>query len=234
MKKTIKEIAYTPPDDILPGTKVISKHDFNIVYADPPWDINQKGKLGACQHYDLMTLDEIKAMPVADLCQENAMCFLWTTAGALPYSFSVLKEWGFKYSGIYVWIKPGFLGLGNPLRNCVEFCLLGRRGKVERTCKNQHNWGFFPLQFHSKKPDEMYSIIERLYSNCTERLELFARFRPSNPNWYCWGKESEGGSDIYIPGYPVDKYTDRVKFIAPEDASSEPASYKGRHTKEEA
>ena len=73
MKNIRPDKVYIPPKDIQPGTRVVSKHDFDVVYADPPWDINQKGKLGACQHYDLMTLDEIKAMPVADLCQENAM-----------------------------------------------------------------------------------------------------------------------------------------------------------------
>ena len=233
MKTTRKDVAYVPPNDIPHGTRVDSKHDFNIVYADPPWEINQRGNYGAIKHYDLMSLDQIKAMPVAELCQENAMCFLWTTAGALPHAFDVLKSWGFKYCGIYVWIKFN-LGLGNPLRNCVEFCLLGRRGKVERTLNNQHNWGFFPLQFHSKKPEEMYSIIERLYGNCTERLELFARLRPSNPNWYCWGNESAGGSDIYIPGYPVPEYSNRVKFTAPENISSEPDTCKDSCTKEEA
>ena len=80
----------------------------------------------------------------------------------------------------------------------------------------------------------MYSIIERLYGNCTERLELFARLRPSNPNWYCWGNESAGGSDIYIPGYPVPEYSNRVKFTAPENISSEPDTCKDSCTKEEA
>lgn len=241
MARVRPDVHYIRPRDIAPGTRVISKHDFDVVYADPPWDINQKGNYGACKHYDLMTLDEIKAMPIADLCKENAVCFLWTTAGALPHAFGVLKEWGFKYSGIYVWIKPGYLGLGQPLRNCVEFCLLGKRGKVEHTCKKQHNWGFFPFQFHSKKPEEMYAVIERLYKNCPDRLELFARERPSNLSYYCWGNECAGGSDIYIPGYPVPEYSDRVKFIPPEKAptdapatTSEKSTYQPKHVKEEA
>ena len=89
----------------------------------------------------------------------------------------------------------------------------------------QPDWMFFPRQNHSHKPEEMYAIIERMHQN-KDYLELFARKRPSNPNWYIWGNEAEGGSDIYIPGYPVPEYSDRVSFISPEQ---EP-----QHMKEEA
>ena len=29
---------------------------YNCVMADPPWDINQRGRLGAENHYELMPL----------------------------------------------------------------------------------------------------------------------------------------------------------------------------------
>ena len=62
-------------------------------------------------------------------------------------------------------------------------------------------------------------MIERLYQN-RNYLELFARKRPSNPKWYIWGDEAEGGSDIVIPGYPVPAYSGRVN-LNPSDAGKE-------------
>ena len=49
---------------------------FRVIYADPPWDIAQKGARGAVAHYDLMTLDRIKGMPVGELAADNATLLL--------------------------------------------------------------------------------------------------------------------------------------------------------------
>ena len=46
------------------------------ILADPPWLLNQLGNYGAVNHYSLMTLERIKAMPVGDLAEENAHCWL--------------------------------------------------------------------------------------------------------------------------------------------------------------
>ncbi len=215
MTKKKDDIVYIRPADIAPGTRVISKHDFDVVYADPPWAINQTGTYGASKHYDLMTMDEIKAMPLKDLCKENAACFLWVTNGLMQEGLDVLKAWGFTYRSPFFWIKSQ-LGLGQYLRNSSETLLLGTKGKMPVAFKAQPNWGFFPRQDHSHKPEEMYAIIERLYPNC-DYLELFARKRTTHQNWWIWGNEAEGGSDVYIPGYPVPEYSGKVKFIPPRD-----------------
>jgi N6-adenosine-specific RNA methylase IME4 len=52
---------------------------YKTIMADPPWDIEQKGARGAVRHYRLMTLDQIKAMPVADLADpegSHCLCFM--------------------------------------------------------------------------------------------------------------------------------------------------------------
>ena len=61
----------------------MSIRKYRTILADPPWDINQKGKYGAGKHYELMKLDRIKAMPVADFsewiyqCAESACPVFW-------------------------------------------------------------------------------------------------------------------------------------------------------------
>ncbi len=56
---------------------------YSTILADPPWSINQKGKRGAVMHYQLMSLEDIKNMPVVDLAEENAHLWLWIPNGLL-------------------------------------------------------------------------------------------------------------------------------------------------------
>ena len=178
---------------------------YKTILADPPWDIQQKGKSrGAIKHYNLMTLYRIKAMPIADLVEENSHCWLWVTNATLEAGFDVLRAWGFTPRSIYTWVKPR-LGLGVYLRNCTEHLLLGTRGKAPIQFKGQMNWGFMPLPDPRHKPEEVYDIIER----CSEGnyLELFAR-RPRH-GWDIWGNEV--ASDVKIKDFPVPVYKVNAK-----------------------
>ena len=188
---------------------------YKTILADPPWDIQQKGKSrGAIKHYNLMTLYRIKAMPIADLVEENSHCWLWVTNATLEAGFDVLRAWGFTPRSIYTWVKPR-LGLGVYLRNCTEHLLLGTRGKAPIQFKGQMNWGFMPLQDHSHKPEEVYDIIER----CSEGnyLELFAR-RPRH-GWGIWGNEV--ASDVKIKGFPVPVYKENAKYFTETEREDE-------------
>ncbi|MCD2222832.1 hypothetical protein LAX72_13695 [Listeria monocytogenes] len=89
----------------------------------------QKGKRGAINHYKLMTLEKIKAMPVADLIDEDVHCWLWVNNATLEVGFDVLHAWGFESKSIFTWVMPQ-LGLDNYLRNCKEHLLLGTRRKA--------------------------------------------------------------------------------------------------------
>lgn len=170
---------------------------YKTVMADPPWDIQQKGRYGAINHYNLMTLDDIKAMPVSDLTDpEGSHCWLWVTNAALRYGYEVLEAWGFTPRSILTWAKPR-IGLGVYLRNTTEHVLFGTRGKAPVRFNGQPTWMFAPLQDHSHKPEEQYAVIQRVSPG--PYLELFARRR--QPGWDAWGNEI--ASDIDIPGYPV-------------------------------
>lgn len=172
---------------------------FATILADPPWDIQQKSKWGARDHYNLMTLRAIKALPVGDLATPNAHLWLWVTNATLRAGYDVMEAWGFTARSPLTWIKPR-LGLGNYLRNATEHLILGTRGKAPVRYRAQPTWMFAPLQEHSHKPEEQYAVIERISDG--PFLELFARRRPpSNADWSVWGNEID--SDIQIPGYPV-------------------------------
>lgn len=196
---------------------------YRTILADPPWNINQRGKYSnrsAESHYPLMTLEQIKAMPISDLAAENAHLYLWIPNGLLQEGLDVIKAWGFTYRSPLYWIKPR-LGLGNYIRNASETCLFATRGKAPVKFHSQPNWMFCAQMEHSRKPSEQFPVIERL--SHPPYLELFARRRPSDPEWDVWGNEID--SDIVIPGYPVPKYSTKAKqYMATDiDASTDDA-----------
>ena len=177
---------------------------FNTVLLDPPWSIQQKGNLGASTHYNVMTLEEIKALPINELTSDNAHVWLWITNAVVPHIPELMKAWGLTYRSIYTWCKPR-LGLGQYLRNCTEQLILCTKGKAAIQFRGQMNWGFMPVQDHSHKPEEVYEIIERCSPG--PYLEMFARQR--HPGWYAWGNEVP--SDIVIDDQPVPEYTEDAK-----------------------
>jgi len=182
------------------ATQATKKNKYSVILADPPWDIDQKGNYGAINHYDLMTLERIKAMPVADLAEDNCHLYLWCTNGSLRAAYEVLEAWGFVQKSLLVWIKLR-LGLGRYFRHCNEICLFAVRGKMPVHCNSQPNLITGPVLKHSEKPLEQYIIIDRMSPPGAKKLELFARHR--QPGWDIWGLEAPDGSDINIPGYPV-------------------------------
>jgi N6-adenosine-specific RNA methylase IME4 len=114
---------------------------YSIILADPPWRFetrSDKGR-GRCPdgmgHYPVMSLDWIKALPVADLAQRDCALFLWTTAPFMEASIDVLREWDFMFKTVaFTWAKTNkvadsaFMGGGYTTRGNAEFCLLATRG----------------------------------------------------------------------------------------------------------
>ena len=78
-----------------PATSGPKKH--KVCYADPPWPHAQAGARGAINHYDLMSIDDIVAMPIADFMEDDSTLLLWTTNAALPDALHVMEAWGFTY-----------------------------------------------------------------------------------------------------------------------------------------
>lgn len=202
MNETTRDHRLDPDRTPRPGS-------YRAILADPPWSLHQKGKLGASEHYDLMNDERILDLgdAVSEVAAENSFCFLWVTAATLPLGIQVLTRWGFRYANYYFWAKPRFT-LGNTFRNAGELLLLGVRGKGTKFAfHSQPNWGMYPLQAHSHKPEEIHSMIERVIGD-GPFLELFARRpAPTRGDWDIWGNEIAGSEPSLISlkkwGYPV-------------------------------
>ena len=205
-----------------PSVEAANPQRFGCIMADPPWDILQGGRLGAIRHYDLMPLDQVKRMGEAidALAEPDAHLWLWVTNGTLRAGYDVMEAWGFTPRSPLTWIKPRF-GLGNYLRNATEHVLLGTRGKAPVQFKAQPTWAYWPLLEHSVKPDEIYSVIDRVSGRDTKKLELFARRRPPAPNWSVWGNEIESDVSLAPWGYPVPSDYARQDDEIPADGEGE-------------
>lgn len=171
---------------------------FATVLADPPWQYNDKlsarVKRGAARHYDVMPLDDIRALPVRCLAEENAHLYLCTTNPFLSAAFSVMEAWGFKYKTTLTWVKvtragQPRIGMGHYFRGCTEPILFGVRGKLPLLARNLPNVFMAERTSHSTKPDELYNLVQS--ASPGPRVELFAR--TARPGWSGWGNEYPGG-----------------------------------------
>lgn len=168
---------------------------YNVIYADPPWRYRDRKCNGACEHhYGTMTLEEIKNLPIKELCEKDCVLFLWTTYPMLKDAMELMEAWGFKYKTIaFQWIKlnkkgkGNFFGLGRWTRGNTEPCLLAVKGKPQRESNSISQLIEEPLRAHSQKPDSTRDKIKLLMGAGSRCLELFAREEVEN--WDCWGNE---------------------------------------------
>jgi N6-adenosine-specific RNA methylase IME4 len=182
---------------------------FSCVLADPPWQFqNRTGKI-APEHkrlsrYSTMSLTEIVEFPVKEIIRPTAHLYLWVPNALLLEGLKVMQAWGFTYKTNLVWQKvrkdggPDGRGVGFYFRNTTELILFGVRGKNARTLspgRRQVNVIRTQKREHSRKPDEIYSIIESCSSG--PYLELFAR--GARPGWNTWGDQAE----TYYPNWPT-------------------------------
>lgn len=180
--------------------KCVPEKGYGTILADPPWQFrNRTGKM-APEHkrlsrYSTIKLKEIKEIPISVVAAENSHLYLWVPNALLKEGLEVMEAWGFEYKTNLIWHKirkdggPDGRGVGFYFRNTTEIILFGIRGKL-RTLdpgRTQVNIIRSRKREHSRKPDELYDIIEQ----CSPGpfLELFARGK--RENWDQWGNEVE-------------------------------------------
>jgi N6-adenosine-specific RNA methylase IME4 len=184
-----------PPLPVVPG-------GFHTVLADPPWRFtNRTGKV-APEHrrldrYDTMGTEEISAIPVANVLADTAHLYLWVPNALVGDGLHVMSAWGFVYKSMLIWHKvrkdggSDGRGVGFYFRNVTEPVLFGVRGRLRtrEAGRRQVNLLASRKREHSRKPDELYAIVE----SCSPGpyLELFARY-PRN-GWRAWGLEAVPG-----------------------------------------
>jgi len=176
---------------------------YNIIYADPAWTFknynDKKSNSNANHHYLCMTLEEIKALPVNDITDDNCILFMWCTDPLLNKQIEVINSWGFKYKTVaFYWIKENknktnstyWKGTGYWTRANPEICVLATKGKPRRISGNVDKLVFAVRDAHSKKPKIVKDKIVKLCGDLP-RIELFARnVGLFSDGWDYWGNEA--------------------------------------------
>lgn len=83
---------------------------YEIIYADPPWDYDDKansGKRGASHKYQCMDLQDIMALPVKRLAAPNSVLFMWHVGPMPMEAIKVAEAWGFTVRNFkaFTWVK---------------------------------------------------------------------------------------------------------------------------------
>jgi len=173
---------------------------YSTLLIDPPWRFsNRTGKM-APEHrrlnrYQTLSFDEIAALPVPKMMAETAHCYLWCPNALIEFGLQTLRAWGFEYKTNIVWYKvrkdggPDGRGVGFYFRNVTELILFGVKGRMRTLApgRRQTNIIVQRKREHSRKPDELYQIIEECSPG--PYLEMFAR--QQRPGWDVWGDEVE-------------------------------------------
>ncbi|WP_408585961.1 MT-A70 family methyltransferase [Novosphingobium sp.] len=185
---------------------------FQLLYADPPWrtvlwdgaERTPTQKTGE-DHYPTMSIEDMVALPVAEIAASNAVLVMWAIGSHLDQAIDLGRAWGFSYvTDLFYWAKqrqlrpnqadlftddvpPCPIGMGKYTRKQVEPCLLFKRGKGLRVL--DHGVAQLivePKREHSRKPDRVYADLEALFG-FFPRVELFTR--TTREGWSSWGNQ---------------------------------------------
>lgn len=193
------------PDNIKSSVSIdfinsVENKGYKTILADPPWRFNNRTGKVAPEHkrlnrYETLALGDIMEIPVSLASAENSHLYLWVPNALLPEGLLAMKAWGFEYKSNLIWHKirkdggPDGRGVGFYFRNTTEIILFGIRGRM-RTLppgRSQVNILKTQKQEHSRKPDELYELIERCSPG--PYLEIFSRGR--RKGWDVFGNQTE-------------------------------------------
>lgn len=184
----------TPTGQSEQVTLSLPRNDYQIIYADPPWQHDDRaaaGKRGAAFKYKTMSLSDIKQLPISDYCADNCVLFMWHVAPMPQEALDVVRAWGFKLKTFkgFTWVKQNkkadsyFMGMGNWTRANSEDCLIAVRGNPKRVSASVRQIVVARLRGHSQKPDEVRDRIVELMGD-VPRVELFARQRVAGWDYF--------------------------------------------------
>ena len=194
---------------------------YDVILCDVPirYDTTTRSD-GAADHYSMMTVDELCELQVP--AAANAVIFFWMSPSIMydtvprqvaitdeegggmiqgtvdvPVYKAILDSWGFtRVKGEFSWDKEK-MGSGYIVRGQHENCIIAHRGRMPAPAESFPSVIRAPRRQFSRKPDEMYGIIEKMYPGRHKYLELFARQQHS-PAWDTYGNQTahfeEGGA----------------------------------------
>jgi len=168
---------------------------FGVLMMDPPWDIHMT------LPYGTLTDDEMKDLKIQDL-QDDGILLLWVTGRAMEVGRECLTRWGYNRIDELVWVKTNQLQrlirtgrTGHWLNHSKEHVLIAQKGNppwLNRFIDTDVIVA--EVRETSRKPDEVYEIVERLVGadRGVRKLEMFGRKHNRRRGWMTIGNQLDG------------------------------------------
>lgn len=189
----------------------LPRTDYGLILADPPWPFATYSGEGGTptqkdgeDHYPVLSMDDLAALPVGDFAAKDCALAMWVVGSHIDVAIDLGRRWGFtlKTDG-FIWLKQKMIdafqidwmtddiaeppmSMGYFTRKGAEICLFFTRGKPPICAHDVRQVIVAPKREHSRKPDEQYPRLERLFGD-VPRAELFCR--TSRKGWDAWGNE---------------------------------------------
>jgi len=166
---------------------------FDVLVIDPPWKVASANPTrGVAIKFPTMPDAAIARLPVRCV-QDQGLLFLWVVNGRHAFGIQTLLGWGYRYVTSVAWVKQtskGNLAKGHGfyLQHAKETCLVGMKGTALGVRVPRRTVIEAVRREQSRKPDELYAIIEEAAPNGMY-LELFGRRHNLRDNWVTIGNQ---------------------------------------------
>lgn len=188
---------------------------YKTIVADPPWKYEGRGPASAKEHrpnsygaapgseerYGAMTMQELKAMPIKDISENEAHLYLWVTNAFIERGWHLCKDWGFEPKTVVTWGKlrrsdgKPSMKTGYYFRGATEHFIFATKKNLRLKGKDCEPTLFLSERLpHSVKPEWFYELVER--SSYGNFLELFARKK--RVGWDAFGNEVENSINFKL------------------------------------
>lgn len=175
----------------LTETPPIPDDKYRCIVIDPPWPMKkiereERPNQGIELDYPVMSLDDIKALPVNTLGHaDGCHLYLWVTQKYLPFGLELVKAWGFKYQCLMTWRKNVGITPFSWMYD-TEHVIFAKMGSLPLTQLGLRLSFDAKVKGHSVKPDTFFDD-RVLLASPEPRLEMFAR--KERNGFAVWGNE---------------------------------------------
>jgi len=194
---------------------------YRTIVADPPWPYgtSKTGRWvipknpGEEQQrrvdqmgYSTMSLDELKNMSIASLCDSQSHLYLWTTNAFMVEAHELAKRWGFHQKTILTWGKVKDTGepsmkTGYYFRGATEHCLFCVRGSLRlMTTIGQPTLWLSRRLPHSVKPEWLRYRVDIAKRECRMNAIATTRYphKPAVSGFFACGSLSNQSGGRYM------------------------------------
>ena len=172
--------------------RILAMGHIRVIVADPPWpyEIRKPDPSHRATHpYPQMSIADIcaEASKVDAIAPLIASLWLWDNQPSHARGVCRARPWSFTQKTILTWVKDR-MGTGDWLRGQTEHCLMAVRGRPVVELTNQTTVLHGPMRAHSQKPDEFYTLVERL---CPAPRYAYLFSRNARDGWDAHGDEAK-------------------------------------------